>query len=970
MKFWSRLWLAFVLVTMLFALPGSSMRGLADSARQADEARQKAQELLAKLTPEERIGQLFLVTFQGASFDETSQIYDLITNHHIGGVVLMRSNDNFVGPENTLERASQLTRELQKSEWDASRFTIVDPTSGSPFSPQYIPLLIGISQEGDAFLNNQIINGMANLPSLMSLGATWNPSLAEQVGQVLGSELSSLGFNLLLGPSLDVLDNVPQLGTGEDLGVRSFGGDPYWVGKLGQAYISGLHSGSNNRLMVVAKHFPGRGSSDRSSDEEISTVRKSFEELKQVELAPFYAVTINSPMPSMMTDGLLVSHIRYQGFQGNIRATTRPVSSDASALEQILLLFSDWRAGGGLLISDNLGSQAIRRFYDPSGNAFDAHTAINVAREAFFAGNDLLFVDNFVSINDPDAYSTILRTLDNFAQKYREDDAFALRVDASVERILTMKYRLYPDFQFEDVVSSETGAGTEGSESETAQRVTYEVAQQALTLISPDLAELTNVLPRPPEPRDRILFLTDVRYGRQCLNCSDQVIMQVDALQNAVLRLYGPRAGGQISQGLMKSYAFSDLNNYLNGAFRDDEPPPIEDDLQMADWVVVSMLKPDPDDPNTMAFHRLLNERPDLLRDKKIIVFAFDAPYYLDATDISKLTAYYGLFSKGPSFVDVAARTLFQEQVTITGSLPVSVPGVGYDLIAATSPDPTQVIPLFFENPLAEQTLSPAQGPTPAPTFKIGDIISLYTGVIYDHNGNQVPDGTPVSFLFTTLSGSAGDMVANRAVIDTITVDGIARATQRIQGAGLLEIQATTGQGARSNLLRIQLTTGISGGVTQIAPTEMPTHTPEPTFTQTPTSTPTATPTPVPVAYVRISDWVFVLVLILAGAAGVSWFGIRQAIARWGLRWALCGIIGGLLAYNYLALKLPGSEDLVRDAGTPGILVVTFVGVLLGWSVGALWRQLTLPPGARFSGERPVSDPRSPTGTGPKSQSG
>ena len=64
-----------------------------------------------------------------------------------------------------------------------------------------------------------------------------------------------------------------------------------------------------------------------------------------------------------------------------------------------------------------------------------------------------------------------------------------------------------------------------------------------------------------------------------------------------------------------------------------------------------------------MAFKRLLSERPGLLRNKKVIVFAFNAPDYLDATDISKLTAYYALYSETPEFVEVAARILFNEQV-------------------------------------------------------------------------------------------------------------------------------------------------------------------------------------------------------------------------------------------------------------------------------------------------------------------
>jgi beta-N-acetylhexosaminidase len=708
MKLRSRFFLAWLVVAMAVLLPGRSAPGLASPPIQENAARVKAQNLLQKMTPEERVGQLFMVTLTGNSFDSTSQIYDLITQHHVGGVMLLRANDNFGGAEGTLLQTYQLNKALQDAEQAGAQNLVRDPVSGVSYTPNYVPLFIGISQEGDLYPNDQIISGMTPLPDLMSIGATWDPSVAQQVGAVMGQELSTLGFNLYLGPSLDVLD-TPQMDNGEDLGVRTFGGDPYWVGKMGEAYIAGVHQGSNNHMAVIAKNFPGRGSSDRSPEEEIATVRKSLEQLKQIELAPFFAVTGNAPTPEMITDGLLVSHIRYQGFQGNIRSTTRPVSSDATAMEQILQVtdsagkqpFVTWRSNGGVMVSDNLGSEAVRKFYDPTGSGFDARTA---AREAFFAGNDLLYVDRFIGTNDPDAYTTIVRTMEFFAQKYREDNAFAQRVDASVERILTLKYRLYPDFQSQDVVPSQDGLLVLGK----SQQVTFDVARRSVTLISPSATDLPTTLAQPPAARERVLFLTDVQVGRQCSSCQDEVALTVDALQSTVLRLYGPRGSGQVSASLMASYPFSDLLRYLNG---NADMATMETDIRMSDWIVVSLLKPNSGQPETGAFRRLLNERPDLLRNKKIIVFAFNAPYYLDATDISKLTAYYGMYSKSPAFVDVAARVLFQELMP-TGLLPVSVPGVGYDLIQATSPDPNQSIPLSIDQPVLTE-ITPTGTPEP-----------------------------------------------------------------------------------------------------------------------------------------------------------------------------------------------------------------------------------------------------------------
>ena len=45
----------------------------------------KAQGVLASMTPEEKVGQLFLVTFQGTDTHDQTHIYDLIANQHVGG---------------------------------------------------------------------------------------------------------------------------------------------------------------------------------------------------------------------------------------------------------------------------------------------------------------------------------------------------------------------------------------------------------------------------------------------------------------------------------------------------------------------------------------------------------------------------------------------------------------------------------------------------------------------------------------------------------------------------------------------------------------------------------------------------------------------------------------------------------------------------------------------------------------------
>jgi beta-N-acetylhexosaminidase len=893
-------------------------------------AGEEARVILDKMTPEERVGQLFLVSFNGASVPQDSQIYDLIVNHHVGGVILSANNNNFVGPDNTVSSAYQLISSLQQVEWEGSQTTMDDPNTGSPFTPQYIPLFIALSQEGDLSPYDQIINGLTPLPDEMAIGATWNREQSQLVGSVLGSELSKIGVNLFLGPSLDVLDISRT--EGEDLGTRTFGGDPYWVGELGKSYIEGIHQGSDGRIAVIAKNFPGRGSSDRPPEEEIATVRKSLEQLKQIELAPFFSVTGNAPALDATTDGLLLSHIRYQGFQGNIRATTRPVSFDSAALELLMNLpqFTSWRDNGGIIVSDNLGSTAVRKFFDPLGQSFDAR---QVARNAFIAGNDLLYLNNFIASGDPDQFTTIHRTLELFAQKYREDTAFAARVDTSVLRLLTLKFKLYPEFTVANVIPNQEGLLTIGN----SQQITYDIAQEAAALINPLPADLNISLPNPPGLSDRTVFITDVIGGKQCPTCPDQVTLPIDALQKAVVRLYGPQAGGQITQYRLSSYSFSELTKLLDNIETDTN---IAEDIQLADWVVFAMVSVNNNRPDSLALRRFLSEKPELLNDKKIIVFCFNAPYYLDSTDISKITAYYALYSKLPAFVDVAARILFQELVP-TGALPVSVPGIEYDLIVATSPDPDQVIPLMIDQneiqvtpaaPITTETPG-TQGPPLSPGFRIGDTIPLITGIILDHNQHPVPDGTVVKFIITN-QGETG----TTQQIEAETNQGIARTSFQIQEQGSLVVHVTSDPAINSqaltiDVIQIELPLNIT-----VTPTETLTATPLPTATPMP-------PTPTPIALLQVPsairpngvDWLLSMIIIVSGAVGIFFIGRGKLSLRWGMRWGLLAASGGFLAYIILALIPTNRYNYLMKAGIPGLLIVIVLGIAIGWGSGLSW---------------------------------
>jgi len=912
-------WLALTLFIVSLLGPATEARA------QTQPPPTKVQAVLGSMTPEERVGQLFLVTFRGTDTGTESQIYDLIVNHHIGGVVLLAENDNFLGEPDTISAAHQLIAALQTIEWDAT-----DLLSSTSDRNTYVPLFVGISQDGDGAPHDQILNGMTALPDAMAIGATWKTDLARQVGGVLGSELTALGFNLYLGPSLDVVE-APNPSARSDLGTRVFGGDPFWVGEMGRSFVEGLHAGTDNHMMVIAKHFPGRGSSDRLPEEEVATVRKSLEQLKQIELPPFFSVT-NSTDPANLVDGLLVSHIRYQGFQGNIRATTRPVSFDASALSAILNLpeFTSWRANGGLIVSDSLGSDAVREFYSQGGENYSPRV---VARDAFRAGNDLLYLGNIDSeVEGTDTYTSTVDILDFFVQEYKNDPVFAQLVDVAAARVLAHKFHMYDLFTISNVVAPDFNLLNVGS----SQQLMFEVASNAATLVSPNPEELSTLLPAPPIQSDRIVFLTDTSVFQQCSLCLQQDALAVDTLQKVVVRLYGQSGSAQIFTSRLSSFSFDDIELMLN----DKSDSNIEDSLDGASWVVISLA--DVQNEQIPLLRRFFSERPNLIRNKNVILFSFTAPYYLDATDISKLTAYYALYGKQPVFVDVAARLLFQ-QISVQGSSPVSIPAVGYDLITATSPDELQVIPLSLNQmeimPTTPVVETLTAEPTQIPLFQIGDTISVRAGPILDHNGRIVPDGTVASFTMST-RGDSGEILRQ---VESNTLAGVAIAEFIIDKPGQVEISVASEPAVVSEVLQFDAS-DVGVAVTVVVP--VISITPEQVV---------PTPTVVlendlvsPEGYPRIGVWMLV-VLALAGGAGLTFWAVsRLTSQRWGLRFALSVILGGLLAYNYLALGFPGAADwIASDGGAFGILLLTFAGETLGILAGWVWMRWSTGPASQ-----------------------
>jgi len=931
---------------------------------QEEEGDDEVARLMEQMSSAAKVGQLFLVTFPGAEISEEAAIAELIHDYRVGGVVLLPENGNIVNEGDTPAQVATLVGQLQETAWTATQPVTetlgeVEPPPPGPF----VPLFIAVSHEGNGMPFTSIVNGMTPLPSEMAIGATWNPDHAETVGRIVGQELPALGVNMLLGPSLDVLENPLPKSAG-DLGVRTFGGEPFWVGQMGQAYIRGVHQGAEGRLAVVAKHFPGLGASDRSLDEEISTVQRTLEKLKQIDLVPFFSVA-QAEDPLARPEALMVSHIRFRGLEGGRFVATRPVSVDGQVLQRLLGLpeLVSWREQGGVTVSDGLGVRALRRFYDPNEQTFNSR---RIAQEAFLAGNDILLLSQFALGEDwDDQVANVKSTITFFREKYDSDPSFQTLVDAAVARILRLKLSLYGDaFELSATQPDVDGVGEQvGLQREAVSAI----GRDAITLLSPPSPDL---VPSPPTPEDNVVIFTDGREERPCAVCEPVPYVDPLALRDTLVRLYGPDSTGQVNPALVSSFTFDQLEEYMGSPLSLPTPPSpapgevvtpttvsiVQAALLRADWIIFLMLDPTGALPQSGVVRRFLAERADALRDPYLVVLAHDAPYYLDATEISKLSAYYAAYSRIDPFIRASVRALFGEFAP-AGSPPVSVTGINHNLLTQTSPDPDQMIMLYYfigEPPVeGEPTPEPLEEgePTPElPKLEVGDELRLRTDVIVDHNGHPVPDGTPVQFIFTyPQEGHESSAVAT-------TRDGVAETTVTLDRIGQLDISVQADPVPRTIALQIIIQEGESAIIVPVTPTARPTPvipTPTPTREPAPVVEDTPTPTPNPEEEEEEEEppaadegagpldlALACLGVLVAGSVGYYSVRRNNGLVSHALRLALWCMIGGLALYVAYALRLPGMAWLREQGGVWAAWWTALLGSVVPLVVASVaWRR-------------------------------
>ncbi|MBC5816298.1 MAG: beta-N-acetylhexosaminidase [Candidatus Eremiobacteraeota bacterium] len=173
--------------------------------------------------------------------------------------------------------------------------------------------IIAIDQEGGRVV--RLREGIAHIPSMMTLAATRRPKIARMAGEQTAHDLRRIGANVDFAPVLDLAlhrDNTV-------IGTRSFGDDPQTVIKFGSAFARGLEAGG---VVATYKHFPGHGSTAVDTHLQLPRVSEDQAVLRSRDLLPFVTLLPNAR-------AVMTAHIIVEAFDKEHPATaSRHVLTD------------------------------------------------------------------------------------------------------------------------------------------------------------------------------------------------------------------------------------------------------------------------------------------------------------------------------------------------------------------------------------------------------------------------------------------------------------------------------------------------------------------------------------------------------------------------------------------------------------------------------------------------------------------
>lgn len=305
---------------------------------------EEVEEILAGMTLEEKVYQLFIITPEALTGSNTVTAAGETTrksleNYPVGGLVYFSKN---------LKDPAQTKKMLQN-------------VMAFSYEVEGLPLFTCIDEEGGrvARIGSNPAFGVEKIGCMQEIK---DEKEAYEAGETIGTYLSRLGFNFDFAPDADVLTNKSN----KAIGDRSFGSDADTVARMAAAFSDGLHS---QNVLSSFKHFPGHGAVQGDTHDGFAYTDKTYEELLKSELKPFMAAD------SLGVDAVMAAHISVPGITGEDTPCTLSEKMITDVLRRDL-------GFEGLIITDALDMGAITQNY----------TSRQAAVLAFQAGVDMLLM--------------------------------------------------------------------------------------------------------------------------------------------------------------------------------------------------------------------------------------------------------------------------------------------------------------------------------------------------------------------------------------------------------------------------------------------------------------------------------------------------------------------------------------------------------------------------------------------------
>ncbi|MEO5510880.1 MAG: glycoside hydrolase family 3 N-terminal domain-containing protein [Longimicrobiales bacterium] len=427
------------------ALPAGARREIQNSSATASEW---ASETFARMSLEEKIGQMIMVRIEGGFSNshgsEMTAARSLINRIAVGGFA--------VGLGTPLDMASKLNELQAESKIPLLFGADLEFGAGMRmWPPTYLPY--GIDGDGGTVF-----------PYNMGIAATGDPEIAALEGRITAREARAVGIRWLFAPVTD----VNTLPANPIVNIRSYSHDPATVGRFASAFIRGAESGG---VLTTAKHFPGHGSTALDSHISLPVLSADAGQLRTTELPPFQSV-ISAGVSSIMTGHLAVP------------ALTGGSNTPASLARDIGTLLRGQMEFKGLIITDALTMGALREIpgYSPG----------ELAVRAVEGGADVV-------LSPPDpiaAHAALLAAVRGGRIRYQ-------RIDDAVRRILAAKGRL--GLHAQRTVPLDSVAEIVGSPEHAA--VAEDIAMRAITLAR----DAAGVLPLDPRTNRNIAVISFTR---------------------------------------------------------------------------------------------------------------------------------------------------------------------------------------------------------------------------------------------------------------------------------------------------------------------------------------------------------------------------------------------------------------------------------------------------------------------------